>query len=200
MTHCTLQNEKARETVAYAWKHLRKHFPADARFLSAIIRSIAPLSDAEAADGTSGQWFPESFNSPEEQRAYYLRYGDAGDGYGTLKLLDSTDITVGIVAHEMGHAFTSEDHLYERAAPDDAWAMEAAADMHAVRWGLLTIPDIRDRYERNTSAPSEIDPLGTCWLHHGPPPGGDGFELWGRRWHLNEDFIFEGTPITRDRP
>ena len=74
----------------------------------------------------------------------------------------------------------------------DEWDSEAAADMHAVRWGLLTLEDIRLRHADNVSSVQGLGvTCGAAWVHHGPVPGGSWIELAGARWRLREDFIFE---------
>ncbi len=199
----TLENPNAREVLATVWRHLRAHFPADARFLAAIVKRIEPLPDEEVEDGTRGWWKPDEtgsnfwLQSPEWQ-AWWGRldrlFGGAEHGrvYGTMELPDDERLTAADVAHEMGHAFTSDDDLAERNAPHDEWASEAAADMHAVRWGLLTCESIRRRHADNVAAVAGQSPTcGSAWQHHGPPPGGDWFETDGARWRLREDFVFE---------
>jgi hypothetical protein len=178
MKRCELKNPNARKTLADVWRHLRARFPADARFLSAIITRMEPLTDGEAEDGTRGWWIPDGTgtNFPlgsAEMHAWYNRLDrffdgtDHGKGYGMMKLPDDDALTAGVVAHEMGHAFASDEDETERRAPDSEWASEATADMHATRWGLLTLDDIRNRHAANVAA---VD--GAAWVHHGPPPGG----------------------------
>jgi len=190
MKRCELQNPSARNAVAAVWRHLRAHFPADARFLAAIVKRIVPVAEADAEGGDCGQWLDDAFLSLAEQIAWYERFGDEhGRGYGTMKLLDSDALSTLVVAHEMGHAFTSDEDLDDRGGPDE-WNSEAAADMHAVRWGLLTLEDIRHRFLRNLGE-QEDETCGAAWTHHGPVPGGDWFEDAGVRWRLGEDFVFE---------
>jgi hypothetical protein len=189
MKRCELQTPHGRETVAAVWQHLRDKFPSDAHILELIVKSIVPLRDVEIADGTRGEWVAISFATFEEEKAFYSSVSEAhGRGYGIIKLMDTDDLTIKDVAHELGHAFTSDEDLVERGGPDE-WASEAAADMHAVRWGLLTLEDIRQRYQRNTAhVGQEIG--NPAWIHHGPPPGGGWIENDGARWWLQEDFVF----------
>lgn len=181
MKRCILKNPHARKTVAAVWRHLRAHFPDDARLLGRIITEIAPLS-AHTDDGaTGGQWFLFPFEEYEEAEEH-------GRGHGRMELSDDDQLTPNTVAHEMGHAFTSDEELIERGGPSDEWASEAAADMHAVRWGMLTLDDIRMRNERN-----EENALVDGVFHHGPVPGGGWVEIYGERWRLRDDFVFERT-------
>lgn len=186
MKRYKLKNPNARKTVAAVWRHLRAHFAEDARLLFRIIKEITPLSDYANDGGTNGQWFLFPFQDFGEQATFYrMNGGEHGQGYGRMELLDDNQLTPDIVAHEMGHAFTSEDDLYKRNGPDE-WASEAAADMHAVRWGLLTCESIRRRHAAAVAAEA-----GNCWMHHGPPPGGGWIEYDGARWRLHENFEFE---------
>ena len=192
MTRCDLQNPGARKTVCRVWRHLRARFPDDARVLAAIVKQIVPLTDAVVDEGAS-RGSMGGFSLIEEELAFYARVSEEhGQGYGTMKLPDADELTAGEVAHEMGHAFASCEDLITRDAPMGEWASQAVADMHAVRWGLLTLEEIRQRHARNVAAlePGEVN-LQTAYMHHGPPPGGDWIELGDQRWRLREDFIFE---------
>ncbi len=194
MKPCLLNNASARQAVAAFWRHLRKEFPSDARFLYSIVTHIQPLTDEEA-DGTLGEWFLSPIQSWEEQQQYNL-LGDHGQGYGFMKLLDLPALTVAIVAHEMGHAFSTCEDQLDTNAPLDDWASEAAADKHAVRWGLLSIEEIHERHRCNFTG-LEITGDGRACHHHGPPPGGTWFDTCGARWRLREDFVFESLPVDR---
>lgn len=172
MRRFKLRNADARRCVAQVWKHLRQHHPEDARLLRALVRRIeaVPEDDPLRAD-TVGEW-----------RA----------GRETILLADSEDLDIGTVAHEMGHAVTRDEELIARQSPRSEWACEASADMHAVRWGLLTLEDIRRRFEDNVAAArGKGVPEDAAWAHHGPPPGGQPFEICGTWWRLREDFVFE---------
>ena len=183
----SLHNRHAKKVVADVWRHLQERFPDDARILSSIVQTIIPVPPDQARTGTLGECV----------RLKWQAVGvEHGRGNVTIKLLDSKDLTVGVVAHEFGHAFSSEDDIYERSGPEDEWNSEAAADMHAVRWGLLTCEAIRDRHRRNTEGLQQgVETIGSAWKHHGPPPGGPSFEVYGNWWRLREsDFVFEVDP------
>jgi hypothetical protein len=189
MVPCSLKNPVARSVVEKVWKHLRSHFPGDCRILTLIVKRIDALTDEETEDGTMGQWCAIHFRDFEEERQWLEKVGaEHGQCDGVIFLLDSEKIDRGTLAHELGHAFSSLEDLSDRKSPIEEWASEAAADMHAVRWGLLTNEDIRQRYNRNVSKGSGTN---TAWGHHGPPPGGCLFEAYGIRYRLNEDFVFE---------
>ena len=171
---------------------LRKRFPEDARILFGIVKAIIPLPDNETADGTCGEWIPGYFNSLEDQIGYFNRFGDHGQGYGTLKLLDHDLLTADIIVHEFGHAFSTLEDQLDRGGPLAEWDCEAAADMHAVRWGLMDIQEIQRRHKGNVDAVmGEEFTCGAGWAHHGPVPGGDWMEFNGQRWRLTKDFVFE---------
>ncbi len=118
--------------------------------------------------------------------------GEWTTGRHTMLLVDSDELDRGTVAHEMGHAITSDGDLRARRSPEPEWACEASADMHAVRWGLLSLEEIRRRFEENVAAArGQGVPEDAAWAHHGPPPGGQPFSVNGRWWRLREDFVFE---------
>jgi hypothetical protein len=191
--NCELHNPTARKTVGAVWRHLRANFLGDADFLAGIVKRIIPLSAVEAAAGTQGQWNPADFKSLDETVAFYRRFGDDhGQYFGVLELLDTAQLSTQVVAHELGHAFASLEDLMGRDAPTDEWASEAVADMHAVRWGLLTLDDIRQRHADNIAGPVAVElTTVTAWVHHGPVPGGGWIEIYGDRWRLSERFVFE---------
>jgi hypothetical protein len=193
MIPCELKNPAARNVVANVWRYLRKNFPNDACFLARIVTSISPLSEDEAGDGTQGRWRDEGFKNYDDQEIFFSGLGkEHGQTYGRILLLDTSELTVGTVAHELGHAFTSSIDLANRRAPTDEWASEAAADMHAVLWGLLTVEEIQLRYRNNVSfAQEQTMTHEPAWMHHGPPPGMDWVEIYGYRWRLRTDFVFE---------
>lgn len=193
MKRCHLKNCKARHTVASVWRQLRKYHKTDARCLARIVKRIAPLSPNSAEDGTEGKWTGEPFSTYEEMLAFRTHVSSQhGQGYGSMELRDSDELSAHIVGHEFGHAFSSEDDLYERNAPSEEWASEAAADMHAMRWGLLTRDEIHRRYSDNLAAIEGLNSTHDCGLaHHGPPPGGGWFEIYGQCYRLTDDFVFE---------
>jgi len=190
-TKCTLSDRHARKVVAQAWRHLRKHFPDDARILSVIVRRIVPLSDEEEGAGYVGFWIRKLFKTKAQQQAFEKRFKH-GQGFGFIKLVDNRDLTLASVAHELGHAFTSRADVLARCSPVSEWAHESVADLHAVRWGLLTFKDIEKRHghEQAGRSYSRIGFGSEGRWHHGPHPSDTPFEYEGRKWVLSKDFVF----------
>lgn len=193
-TRCTLENKVARDAVAKVWRHLRAHWPNEARFLAWVVKHIEPLSRDDVEEGTVGKWVVEDHvnhlppdHSLRDQSVGIIeaRLDRVKHGRGRVELADNDELTPAVVAHELGHAFTSWDDLRDRKAPTDEWASETAADMHATRWGLLTREDIMRRHEVNVAAES---PEGR--LHHGPPPLVD-CEIYGVVYRVNDRFVYE---------
>ncbi|MCX6991832.1 MAG: helix-turn-helix domain-containing protein [Kiritimatiellaeota bacterium] len=183
MKPCKLQNPTARKIVSQVWRHLRKNFPNDARILTLIVRGISPFNKREVLLGKTGQWNTLDFGSSNETRAWIASVGSHGRWIGIIKLQDNDQLTIGDVAHEFGYAFTSGEDATRRCAPAIEWADEAAADMHVVRWGLLTCEDIRQRYA------SDIGNWGAS-ARYCPPPGME-CDFYGRHYRLTEGFVFE---------
>lgn len=138
---CRLQCPEMRAAVVAVLDRIRDRFPDDHAILLRLVDGIDPLTADEAADGTLGWWKPRRFGTFPERQAWLLDNGfDEWDGTrrpGTILLLDEPHKhTLATVAHELGHAVTTDDDLHDRGeCPSDKWASELTADFHATRWG-----------------------------------------------------------------
>ena len=130
-----------------------KRNPSDFRRLKNMVRAIIPFEDPE--DGDLGQYCPASANFEDPQT---YGYGQ-DDTPCVIKLLDSlsTNSIPGVLAHELGHAATTENDRIRRGATSDEWRSELAADWYAYKWGFGR-EIAKQRKSRD-------------WVHHGPKPG-----------------------------
>lgn len=183
MKPCKLQNPVARKIVSHVCRHLRKNFPNDARILTIIVQGIKPFNKQEPTYGKTGRWNTIYLKYLDEARAWLEKVGGHGRWPGIIKLQDNDGLTIGTVAHELGHAFTSDDEIKSRCAPTYDWANEVAADMHAMRWGLLTCKDIQRRNINNTGSRRSK-------FHYDLPPGAE-CVIYGQPYRMTKDFIFE---------
>jgi hypothetical protein len=107
-----------------------------------------------------------SSDAKEVMAACFRRPEESGEGLpwwqdhespGFVDLLPQRSLDlVAIVAHELGHAATTEDDLYERSALPPEWASECCADFYAYRWGFG--PELRAARPYASAG------------HHGPGP------------------------------
>jgi hypothetical protein len=129
----------------------------------------------EAEDGTGGEWKPDK--QPDYDETNWYEYAPSGRTQGILCIDENAPEheLVAKLAHELGHACTTQDDLDARQSPEDEWASEWAADWYAVkRWGFgAEIESIRDNRDR---------------LHHGPSPGKP-FSTETGDYFLDEDYI-----------
>lgn len=185
---CTLRCAESRATVDAVLTRIKERFPDDYAVLLKVVEAIAPVPQEEVAAGTGGQWVRRDFATMEEERGWFAGHElpvDLTRRPGTVLVLDSPAGTAGLVAHELGHAFTTDDDIHDRGeCPSEDWASELAADYHACRWGFAA--DIAaDRPTRD-------------WMHHCAAPG-DRIDcqeengLW-LRYEVGHDYVMRLVP------
>jgi hypothetical protein len=133
--------------------------------LQRLVRSIRLVEMPD--DGTHGEWKAEPAGTDPSTWDYGIVRTP-----GIVLLAESlrgAEIPA-ILAHELGHAATTELDRQNRGKfyGEDEWRSELAADWYAYRWGFgREIARHRKRRDQ--------------W-HHGPPPGSTAEVAYGDRW------------------
>ncbi len=164
--------ETYRRVVTYVMDRIKETNPDDHRVLEEFVLSVDVTDFSD--DAAMGEWKPSREPTFEEIRADVR----VADGIFFGKVLLAPDISeeklVAIVAHEFGHAATTDDDLIDVGGPSDAWRSELAADRKAIGWGFKTeILSHRETVDR---------------LHHAV---GEWIEIDGVRWRITEDLRME---------
>ena len=122
--------------VRHVLREIRKRRPEDFGRLTVKVKVIKYLTQAEEADGTVGEWRRWPLNQdPKNPDTWTLTECDAL-GVVLLKQCLSRDRFIATLAHELGHACTTQGVFDRRESPDSEWAHELAADWYAYRWGF----------------------------------------------------------------
>lgn len=154
---CSLARRDTRRAVRDVVTRVRESFPQDFARLREVILEIAPFEQAPRNARVLGEWQArqEELNDPA---TWGFGFGPTP---GVMRINESFDLVepVGVIAHEFGHACTTQEDRERRGDMDDEWRSEMAANWYAYRWG----------FGRNIRRMSET------WdhLHHGPLPGKD---------------------------
>jgi hypothetical protein len=169
---CRVRSRELRRAIRQVIDQVRERCPRDFARLRRLVREIRPLSGRERREGTLGRWVedPET-GDPWEWGPDELQ----GAFPGVLLLSEELDpaCLVATVAHELGHACTTDADM-DRRGPvfTDAWASEFSADWYAYKWG----------FGKHIARQREHRHFG----HHGAGPGqrfavgSDGRERWFR--------------------
>lgn len=152
---CQLRTPFMRQAVRDVLGQIRERCPKDFASLQSLVRDIRPVSKAEAAVGTLGEW-KEFSPDPDDPATWGWGSGDATPGHLYLNEHE-TEGAAGVIAHEFGHACVTQKDLDKRGAAGDEWAEELSADWYAYKWGFGR-EIARRRKTRKFS-------------HHGPTPG-----------------------------
>ena len=132
-----IKNKRLRKAIRDVLLAIQERRPKDLTRLRSQVRAIVPLSDEEAADGTSGEWKPtpvDPADFPWGMIPYELEMRPPGE-VAVWEGLEESQL-VATLAHEFGHACTTSDVLERRNATSDEWASELAADWYAYKWGF----------------------------------------------------------------
>jgi hypothetical protein len=171
---CELSSSTARRALFHVLRTIRTKSPKDWKQIRLIVTKVASLNPEQKADGTMGWWrrlepvtsMPETWD-----------FGDLGTP-GVLYVDDTLDFVdlVPNIAHELGHACTTDDDLAETGGPDDPeWTSELTADRYAYRWGFG--PAIGRRRKHRDSG------------HHGFAPGTE-FTYGSVNWQVTRGLCF----------
>lgn len=157
-------SERTRAIVLDVVDQIRRACPDDAERLLLAVRAVEPYAGDDEA--VAGAWTDD--RSPYSQEDM--------DSTGVVRVReDRPDVRLRLIlAHEFGHAVTTDDDLFEQEAPSDEWSSECAANRYAHRWGFH-------------------EELKLFWddadiNHHGPPPGVE-CEEDGGRYIVSEEYI-----------
>jgi hypothetical protein len=174
---CRLRTTTARAATLAVLRQIRRRCPADFAKLRELVRLIRPLPKRETADGTLGEW---KADHPDENDWATWAYGyDATPGVLFLAEIGDALSLTATVAHEFGHACSSEPDRRRRGAPSGEWNSEFAADWYAYKWGFgrLIARDWRTRDRK----------------HHGPGPGRC-IAINGTRFRVSRRFVVHELP------
>lgn len=131
---CSLPDGEVRSAVADVLKQIGDRIPRDLAQLQAIVRDIVFLPESEHPS-TLGELIRDQAELEDDPSTWGIDQRDV-TGVCYLKNDISYDDAIGIVAHEFGHACTSDADLQRRGVVPDEWASEMAADRNAYRWGF----------------------------------------------------------------
>jgi hypothetical protein len=175
---CRLQTTDARRTLGDVLDRIRSAQPEDYERLLGVVSEVAPLSVEETADGTLGEW--KADKETDDQATWCYAKGET-PGIIYVKEQLSRRKLVAIMAHELGHACTTDEDIEERGSwLEDEWASELTADWYAdKRWGFgAELKSIRKRRDR---------------MHHGAGPG-ESFSTEHGEFRIDEDYVCHRLP------
>ena len=132
--------------------------------LRARVVEFRPLSRGELAAGTRGEFYKPRRPRMIAHPVFGRVLEDEDQRQGVIAL--PADATVGVVAHECGHAVATEDDLARRRAPDDEWASELTADWYAYKWGFgraVALERPSRAFVHHCVGPGQISGLGDRW-------------------------------------
>jgi hypothetical protein len=172
---CRLRDTKLIRATRQVLRQIKERFPKDFQRIRRVVREISPLLREDGDDGTLGEW--KAFQAVAEDPSTWGYDNDETPGVLTL-LEGAEDDLVGLVAHELGHACTTEQDRRRRGdCPFDEWTSELTADWYAYKWG----------FGRNVARRRHL----RDWGHHGEAPGKnfsverDGFRFY---YHISRRF------------
>lgn len=154
----TVKSKKLRASIRRVLLQIRQRRPKDFVRLKSQVLGIIPLPDAEAEEGTPGEWQKIDINYADYPGgAVPFEVETSPPGHIAIWEGLEEDEHVWVLAHECGHACSTYDDRKRRNAPSDGWCSELAADWYAYRWGFGR--DIA-KHRKDRLA-----------IHHGPGPG-----------------------------
>jgi hypothetical protein len=133
----TVKSKKLRAAIRRVLSQIQHRRPQDFVRLKSQVLAIIPLPDAEAEDGTQGEWKTVRINYADYPGGM-VPFEVAMSPPGRIAIWEGLkeDKHVCILAHEFGHACSTSDDRERRNAPEDEWSSELAADWYAYRWGF----------------------------------------------------------------
>ena len=153
---CTLRSRRACSAIELVLSRVRARYPRDLKRLRRVLKRFEPLPREEATlrEGRiAGRVRPADEDANPD---YYDALGKPCVVSVNSRL--STSL-VAVIAHELGHACTSQADFDRRAGHRDEWTFEMCADNYAHKWGFGEEIE-RHRHER-------------VFSHHGPAPNSE---------------------------
>jgi hypothetical protein len=181
-----LRQLASRQVIARVLRQIKRRFPNHFARLSNRVVMIRPLSKAEFAKRTVGEWHGRTGWAAYREIDPVTIPGAVRDRMdevvcGIVELPEvgwvTEEVLAASAAHEFGHACTRQTDIERRRAPEDEWGSEAAADWYAYKWGFGSLI-ARARKTRDFG-------------HHGPGPGEVAhLEYTGRSYRLSRNFVY----------
>ena len=148
---CGIRSKQMQQGIRIVLRQVRERSPEDFKRLRQRILRLAPLAK-DYEDNAAGKWTP-----PRKMTAKWEYPGAWSQG--VVRLQEASPHKIALVAHELGHACTTELD-YERLGGgfDVEWETELLADKYGYKWG----------FGRQISQDRKLN---RSLLHHGPAPG-----------------------------
>jgi hypothetical protein len=122
---CAVKSRTVRRAIRMVLAQIRERAPAHFERIRSRVVMFRALPRSKQGEGTVGEFVhpdKDSFNAP-----------------GKIEVAEDADNVrhiVATVAHELGHACTSEKDFNRHDSGDSEWASELCADHYAYRWGF----------------------------------------------------------------
>ena len=129
---CSVSDNRLQKTIEHVLRKIRNNWPKDFARIKRRIKIIKWLPKED--DSTLGEVISEDGDS-----CYYYYYDENKLCQILLsrKLIGlETRQQIAAIAHELGHAATTDTAFEKRQAPRDEWGSELTADWFAYRWGF----------------------------------------------------------------
>ncbi|MFN0056938.1 MAG: hypothetical protein ACKVX7_00645, partial [Planctomycetota bacterium] len=159
-----LKTKRAESAVREVLSKIKAGFPDDFSRLKELVREILFYDDA--GEGDQGICIHDD--------RIDLECDTGEDSKCIVKINETTEHLIAVVAHELGHACSRFEDLDSRGLICDEWKSELAADRYAYRWGF-SAEIIAHRPNRDAR-------------HHFYGPG-ESVVIEGVRFEVTSDFV-----------
>ncbi len=165
---CRIQSRDIRHAIRTVLSGVRQRHPKHYARLVERVRAIRWLPNSQ--DRTVGRWDSKATLYDKDGR-----WVEEGIVYLSRELARGPRWKiVAVVAHEFGHACTTEADVRRRHCPKRKWAYELCADWYAYQWGFGS--------ELRQYMPSRD------MKHHLAGPGTE-FQVGERRYQITRHFV-----------
>jgi tetratricopeptide (TPR) repeat protein len=164
-----IKDQEMIERIRLVLSKIEEKHPKDLAKITAKVKHIKPLTKEQRDSGDMGWW-------AESEETICI----------SNELKDS-ELTIGILAHELGHVCTTENDRERRKCPNYEWESEAVADWYACKWGYREII----RKLQNTIYKS---------THHGCAPGKQIKRIIGDfvyTFTVSRNFVYKRVSVTQ---